>query len=235
MQEISDLLNFSASVILVLVTTAYVYITKRILEETREQLKLSYIPVLGINLDSIGISEVFGPNRRNMSARFSMINVGNAPAIDIKIDGEIVLHYSNINGETEISSRFEPAKIPFCMSVEKITDFRSPSFGNTCIMHIFDDFRECSRLNTLRIEKNPSQEPYMSTKMRLILYYRNSLNQYFESVYEVDLGCDKIPESNESKNLHIYPDPFFHSSPISEAKMRDIMTFRDEKRELCGW
>jgi len=221
--------------VLVIVTTIYVYVTKRILDETRKQSTLSYNPVLGVKLESVHVGQVFGPQRRQMGAEFTLLNIGNAPAVNILCDAEVVLKYSNIDKETEIPSRHEPTVIPFIQPGEAVKDFNYPNFGNTCVTHVLDDFRECSRLNKLRLEKDPTQEAYHATKLRIYAYYRNTLNQYFESIYEVQMGCDEIPQHDEIKELHLYPDPHFHSGPTTKKEMDERISLRNSKRNLCGW
>jgi len=111
-----------SSVILILVTAAYVVLTKQILESTKHEIELSYSPVIGIRLGDMNILPVFGDNRRSFGVDFSITNVGNAPAIEVQIDSEIELTHSNIEGENVIPARFEPSMIPFLRQGEEIPD-----------------------------------------------------------------------------------------------------------------
>jgi hypothetical protein len=168
LQQYSPAANVIATLALVSVTAYYVWLTKRILEATERQAKLYLNPVVGLKVKKINISEVFGPKRRNMGVELELINVGNAPAIEILVDAEIELRYSNIDGEEIIPARFEPDMIPF-LRPDETTDKARPAFGNTLITHFFDDVREASRLNIHRIDTDPSQEPYRTSILRAYL------------------------------------------------------------------
>ena len=43
-----------------------------------------------------------------MTVELELTNVGNAPAIELMLDSEVELRYSNINNENLIPARFEP-------------------------------------------------------------------------------------------------------------------------------
>jgi len=237
-----DVLNWvqlAANLVLVIITGIYVYLTKRILDSTIRQSKLVSNPVVGIRLGHMWIFEVYGPSRRNLSIGLNLTNVGNAPAIEVLVDAEIILQYSNIQGEKVIPGRFEPSSIPFIRPGEEITeDSRyNPNFGNTCIRHLLDDFRECHRLNMHRIETDPAKEPYNASMLRVCVYYRNNLGQYFESTYETYLHLGQIPEDDEATELaEIYvPTPKFYAGPISKKEMGNDISSRNSKRDLCGW
>ena len=88
-----------------------IWLTKRILGETVKQSRLTYNPVIGIKIKSIGISKVFGKDRRNLNVDLELINVGNAPAIEVQIDSEIIYTNSEIKGEKSIPARFEPSMV----------------------------------------------------------------------------------------------------------------------------
>ncbi|AEG18279.1 hypothetical protein [Methanobacterium paludis] len=251
LQAYSGLLSFISSIILVVVTGIYVYFTKKIMDTSIRQSNLVSNPVVGIKLGNMGISTVFGPSRRNMDIGLNLTNVGNAPAIEVLVDAEIEYQYTNINGEKIIPARFEPSSIPFIRPGEEVLEENqhNPTFGNTCIAHLFDDKRENSRLNIHRIENNPRKYPYPHSILRVYIYYRNNLGQYFESTYETqfDVGnsirkagepLDFIPpaddETCELRQIFI-PRPIFHSGPIKKEKMEKEIIHRDSKRNLCGW
>lgn len=99
MQQYSSAINALSTVILVFVTAWYAYLTKKILGVSETQSKLSLNPVLGLKIKEIEISEVFGPERRQIGIAMEITNVGNAPAIEVLIDAEIELRYSSINNE----------------------------------------------------------------------------------------------------------------------------------------
>lgn len=244
LQTNGSVVSLAATIVLVIITGIYVYLTKRMLDSTIRQSKLVSNPVIGIRLGHMTISKVYGPSRRNLAIGLNLTNIGNAPAIEVFVDAEIILQYSNIQGEKVIPARFEPSSIPFIRPGEEILEYPShnPGFGNTCITHLLDDFREYHRLNIHRIETDPTKEAYNASRLRVYVYYRNNLGQYFESTYETYLHIGKtpevkIPEDDETAELsQIYvPRPEFHTGPISKEKMDKDISFRNSKRDLCGW
>jgi hypothetical protein len=239
LQANTALVSLVSTIILLIINGIYIYLTKKTLDITVRQSNLVSNPVIGIRLGKMGISSVFGPSRRNLSIGLNLVNVGSAPAIEVLVDAEIVLQYSNIQNEKTIPARYEPASISFIRPSEEIPEngIHDPSFGNTCITHLLDDFRERKRLNTLRIETDPTKDPYDASMLRVCIYYQNNLSQYFESVYEVYLHLEKLPKDDETAELStIYiPRPKFHAGPISKEKMDKEISYRNTKRDLCGW
>jgi hypothetical protein len=259
-------LNYGAisvisSIVLVLVTAFYVYLTKKILDSTKHEFQISFSPVIGIRLNDMIISPVYGENRRTFNINVTIVNVGNAPAIEVLIDSEIELTHSNINGEKIIPARFEPTMIPFLRQGEELPNshevnaeshITSQSFGNSCINHMIFDFTKNHELNIERIHTNSSDEPYVSTKLRVFVYCKNHLNQYFLSQYETyiephrvegnPIPCSAILENpglpnNRTIDLiqHDIPRPIFLTKPISYDEMKRVINSRNEKRNLCGW
>ena len=239
LQTNGPIVSLAATIVLVIITAVYVYLTKRILDSTVRQSNLVPNPVIGIRLGHMGISKVYGPSRRNLSIGLNLTNVGNAPAIEVLVDAEIILQYSNIQDEKVIPARFEPSSISFIRPGEEMPEDPShdPSFGNTCITHLLDDFRECNRLNIHRIETDPTKEPFNASMLRVYVYCRNNLGQHFESTYETYLHLEKIPEDDETIELsQIYvPRPKFHAGTISKEEMDKSISHRNSERDLCGW
>lgn len=244
LQQYSGAFTFLATLVLVALTAFYVYWTKGILAATASQARLNLNPVISITVKKISISEVFGPKRRNMSVEVELSNVGNAPAIEVLVDSEVELRYSSVNGEKVIPARFEPDMIAFVKPGDQIDgDGLSPSYGNTFITHFFDDARESHRLNLHRIETDPTQESFKTSRLRVIAYYRNSLGQHFQSRYEIEIGLWRrnaekdIPEENESCEVNMFyiPRPSFHAEPANEEAIVKEIESRNLKRELSGW
>lgn len=242
LQHYSGALTFLATFILVAITGFYAFWTKGILAATASQSRLSLSPVIGIKVEKIVIGPVYGPNRRNMNVVLELSNVGNAPAIEVLIDSEIELRYSNINNEKIIPARFEPDMIPFIKPGDSLNGINS-CFGNTFITHFFDDVRESSRLNIHRIETDPTKESYKASRLRVIVFYKNSLGIYFKSSFEAEIGIWKslgekeIPADNKTAEVTIsyVPRPVFHASPIDEGLMGNEIQRRNKIRDLCGW
>jgi hypothetical protein len=234
LQQYSGALMVMATLLLAGITYYYARLTKTIVSTASKQLRLSLNPVIGIRVHGVRISHVFGGDRRDMSVDLELTNAGNAPAVEVLIDAEIQLRHSAIKSHNTIPMRFEPEMIPFIKPGDTISGPSFISFGNTLIIHFFDDVREQERLNLLRIETDPTQEAYKASRLRILAYYRNSLEQYFQSYYEVDIGFwkpskkveDLIPANDKSAyvSLSNVPRPVFQE--ISD---------RNKIRELCGW
>lgn len=244
LQQYSGAFTFLATLVLVALTGFYAYWTKGILAATANQSRLNLNPVIGITVKGISISEVFGPKRRNMSVEVELSNVGNAPAIEVLVDSEIELRYSLVNGEKAIPARFEPFMIPFVKPGDQIAGPGvSPSYGNKFITHFFDDARESHRLNLHRIETDPTQESFKTSRLRVMAYYRNSLGQHFRSHYEIEIGFWRtngekgIPDDNETceVDMSYVPRPAFHAEPADENAIAKEIENRNAKRKLSGW
>ena len=244
LQQYSGAFTFLATLVLVALTGFYAYWTKGILAATASQARLNLNPVIGITVKKISISEVFGPKRRNMSVEVELSSVGNAPAIEVLVDSEIELRYSTVSGEKVIPARFEPDMIPFVKPGDQIGGTRvSPGYGNTFITHFFDDARESHRLNLHRIETDPTQESFKTSRLRVMAYYRNSLGQHFRSQYEIEIGFwrrnggNGIPEDNETCEVDMFyiPRPTFRAEPANEDAIAKEIESRNAKRKLSGW
>ncbi|MCK5126480.1 MAG: hypothetical protein KAR42_09510 [candidate division Zixibacteria bacterium] len=239
----SALVHIIATLLLVLITAYYAYITRRILIATNEQSKLRLDPVIGIEIETINISKLYGPNRREMSVNMKIINVGNSPAIEILIDAEVELRYSSISDINIIPARLGPNFVPYLCPNEITDRFHSPSFGNKLICHFFDDVREARRLNIHRIETKPTEQSFSTSRLYIYAYYRNSLGQIFKSTYEIEIGLNKaemynpIPSDDEQVDVEMYyvPKPKFNTVPIESRVMDKELNSREANRNLCGW
>jgi len=161
------------------------------------------------------------------------------------VDAEIILQHLDIHGEKVIPARFEPSSISFICPGEEISENHShdPGFGNTCIKYLLDDFRKCYRLNIHRIDTEPTKDPYTASRLKVCVYYRNNLGQYFESRYETYLNIIKITEGKilednetaELSQIYIPTRSKFYAYPISKEEINKSISFRNSKRDLCGW
>ena len=121
-QNAIPILHLTSTIILVIITGIYVYFTKKIVDTAVRQSNLSFNPVIGIKLGKMKLSKVWFKDRRSLNIGIDLVNVGNAPAIDILVDGEIVLNYSDVNGEKNIPARIEPRVIVFlCRYIAEIS------------------------------------------------------------------------------------------------------------------
>ena len=141
------------NILLVIVTLAYVWLTRSMVKLAEKQVKLASNPILGIKITKMHISKVFGLKRRTLTVEIEVVNIGNGPAINIQIDGEIILSNNDIKGKKVIPAYDEPRRLPFLIAGQKWDDnFESNVyFGNKAILYLFDDFREAdlSRISQL--------------------------------------------------------------------------------------
>lgn len=204
----SDWIQIIINVILAIITIISVYYAKRTVQVAKKQLKLSANPVIGIEVKDIRIGEVFAKKykRRNMWVELEIANIGNDPAIQILVDGEIELQYANIDGETTIPSRFPPSQKSFLMSENKYSDIDIHlDFGNMFIKKFFESHRIMMDLNKKRIENTPWEDPYQTAKLNVYAYYSNNIGQYFRSEYSIFINLEgNIPKNNESAKIKKY-------------------------------
>lgn len=247
------------TIILVLITGYYAIVTNHLVKNSREQILMQYVPVLGVKIKKIEIGGEFGPGRRQLHIDMEITNIGNAPAINVLLDAEIQLQYSNIDNNNIIPSRFEPESIPFILSGNSVKNsdneerlnYFTPGFGNSLVYALLEDFKENERLNLERKENNILVE-YKKPKLSLFLYYQNSLSEFFKSTWEVFIDLEKIsipqpdgrtylspkyPEKNESVKIHELniPRPIFSTIHISKENIIDEIEKRNLKRDLSGW
>lgn len=75
--------------------------------------------------------------------------------IEVLVDAQIEIRYSNIKGKKVIPAGYEPDMIFFIKPGESVCGVGS-GFGNTLITRFFADVRESRRLNLHRIETDPT-------------------------------------------------------------------------------
>lgn len=240
--------------ILIAVTLTYVILTNKILRTADKQFKVASNPIIGLKIKKMHIGKVYGPKRRTLTISLDIQNIGNSPAMDIQIDGELILSHTSIDGQKTIPAYGEPRRLPFLTVGEKeVNDFETDvHFGNKAIIYLFDDFRENSRLNMHRIETDPTMESYKAAKVRIIVYYNNNLGQLFQSVYDthVDMGMDiknekdkviiknkDVPRDDEELELNHHPivRPVFYSKLLTTSELDSEMRERNIHRDLSGW
>ncbi|SMP72278.1 hypothetical protein [Anoxynatronum buryatiense] len=241
------------NILLVIVTLAYVLLTRSMVKFAERQVKVVSNPILGIRITKMHISKVDASRGRTLTVQIELVNIGNGPAIDIQIDGEIILSNSDVNGEKVIPSYTEPRRLPFLMVGEKSEDSFETNvyFRNKAILYLFDDFREEARLNQHRININPEMEAYKASKLIVIVYYSNNLGQQFKSSLEIyvnlgmEMNVDKdaksvtvkpkeIPTDDQEIELdnHPYIRPEFRSVLIKEKEIEQELVKRNSNRKL---
>jgi len=230
-------------------TSEYVELTRGILAETAAQSKLQYSPVIGITVDKMWISNKTQAEQiRDFAIYLTLLNLGNSPAIEIYVDGEIVLQHVEVHGYSEMPSRFWPCLIPFLKPDESVTEGAdkrfSPVFGYPCIQAMFEDWKHCfdeERWQTVveRVKEENDlnlwqrfNQVIRQPVLRIIVYYRNHLDQHFKSLYEIPLLLDQelTDDAIEVREAGV-PMPKFYAAPIAEAEMKEEMAEREIRRK----
>jgi len=158
------------------------------------------------------------------------------------IDSEIQLRYSKIEGESTIPMRFDAWMVPFLQPGQTENIVHGLEYGNSFLTHFFDDVRASTRLNLHRIETEPTKEPFNASRLKVIVYYRNSVGQHFRSFYEVEIDLDPkldnpIPRDDQEAEVVLinFPAPQFHAGPAEQFEIEQELKARHGKRNLCGW
>jgi hypothetical protein len=245
--ENSNFFQFLTNLALVIVTLIYVIYTKRIVDSTNQQIKFSHSPVLGISINKMVISSRYGHN--NLEVTLEIANLGNAPAIEILIDSEIELKYTDYDGEKVIPSSYKPYLTPYLQINEKFTTKLGTSkhFGAKPTYAIISDFKKMHILNMERRVINPLMESYDASTFRIFVYYKNNLNQNFMSYYETILSIspnentsilfnqdeNSVLPSNQLIQIseHPFKSPSFFTKPISDDIPRKEILVRNKKRD----
>jgi len=258
-----------ATAVLVGVTCWYVRLTRGILEETAEytavtkamheentkQARLIYSPVIGITIKNMTIGQVWGDERRNFGIELRLDNVGNAAAIEVRVDAVVTLRHVDIEGEDVIPARFKAATIPFIEASKFFTD--SPekhlgiNFGNKCIWAIVDDMKVCwdddrwVRVAGEVIQSGSRPRNFeegfellaKQPMLTVVAYYRNHIGQFFKSTYRIMLNIPDIVDDGESYDVGQVnvPRPYFHAEPIDKEVMDEELDNCDSLREIGGW
>jgi len=232
----SGALTFFATLILVFVTAVYVKYTQSMMKSAETQFISQQNPVIGIKINNMFLVDN-SDGYRQFNIDFTLINLGNAPALEVLIDSEIKSNFFDIKGENVIPSRWI-STIPYIRVGEELhsdpelkdTPFFSQSF-NSDVFEIMDKgFKKEQKLNDKRVKKNHESE-YYSNIISIEIYCKNSFNQFFKSHFETHLMLGKkFPGYIEVKPLFM-PAPKFYSKPISEDDFNKEISLRKLKRE----
>jgi hypothetical protein len=160
--------------------------------------------------------------------------LGNAPALEVLIDSEIKLNFSDIKGENIIPSRWDSV-VPYIRVGEELNSLNSEllfaqSFNSDLFEHMVQGFKKERELNDKLIKEN--LEPKYSSSILLIdAYCKNSFNQYFKSHFETHLIFPEYQENYTEVKPIYSPSQKFYSNPLSEDDYKKETTLRKLKRE----
>jgi hypothetical protein len=204
--KISPLLNVSASIILVIVTGIYVYLTKRILEATKQQSQLSLAPAIEVLLDS----EVEYRHTNISGEKFipSRFEPNKIPFIK---PSETLDKYHPSFGNKFITHFFDEVRESSRLNIHRIET--NPTQ---------EPYKE-SRLYVYCYYKNTFGQFFKSSYSIEIGLDPSSDNPFPKD----DETCEVV--------MYYIPRPSFHIEPISIKKMEDEIQKRNLKRDLSGW
>lgn len=235
-------INAVSTVVLVIVTSYYAFLTKKILEKNDEMTLINLNPSLGVKIVEIVISPLWGEGRRSLTSGLEITNIGNSTATDILLDGEIELSAAKF-GETQvIPMRFEPFCINFLPANQTVDD-QCLDFGHLAVEAFIQNEVEIHKQNVKRIELRPEWSSIKGGKLRIFLYYRNTMNKFFKTTFESHISLDhmglEIPEikgDSEYKVIPIFiPRPKMINQTTTLDEIESEIEHRNEKRDLSGW
>ena len=204
--NISPLLNVSASIILVIVTGIYVYLTKKILEATKQQSQLSLAPAIEVLLDS----EIEYRHTNISGEKF--IPSRHAPnSIPFIKPSETFNKYHPIFGNKFITHFFDEVREATRLNIHLIKT--NPTQ---------ESYKE-SRLYIYCYYKNTFGQFFKSSFSIEIMLDPFSNNP----IPKDDETCEVV--------MSYIPRPNFHIEPITIQKMEDEIQKRNSKRDLSGW
>jgi len=224
---------------LAIMTGIYACMTHKILLETRRQTKLMPNPVLAIHLHALEMEEGPDGSARNLAIHFDLSNKGNAPAIDVSTDAEIVLHYTYRNGQQELPAHSAGGRIAFIGtkkrdSVAALDPKEYPRFGPITLDHLRREFLKRAELASKGQDTGSNPIKYEPPILRIHAYYRNNLQQYFKSLYEAYLDASMAPGGQRITDLSPAksPAPTFSAYTVSKQDMDKELSGRNQKRRL---
>lgn len=256
-QDLWGLGTVLLAIVLSTITAIYVFFTKELLESERERDLLSYSPFVGINVTEIEMQE------RYIRVKTSIRNGGNAPAIDVRADAEIALQVVNIQGESNVPAHFPSNHIPYITddNEETTIDFL---FGPITVDAVKQDIARALEFGPTK--PIPKRLPdgiwqrvgfvMIRPELRIIIFYRNHLKQYFQSVYKANITIKSVGRMGEpmlskdemtnpcvllgTNKVEIWGNPpifdeDFTAEPVAELDVRRQLESRDMNRDIGGF
>ena len=243
-----DLITTALTTVLALLTIILTYQTVRL---SSKGVSGQVRPAIAISIKSLKMGSKFNDGKRqSFSVLVELKNIGNAAAIFVSADSEIVLKYKTVSGGTTIPQRFPP-EILSTLSVNEHfpIDF---SFGNLACAALLADCREQDRLNRKRIEENPTQEPHGGPRIRVTVHYRDLHNDELVSRFECRFGPYRseddgagnthfagwgTPDEDEDIEFSLLRDNEmkFSVRSISKVQLKKEIEAREARRKFSGW
>ncbi len=246
-QTYSGAITALATVVLAVLTFVYVFFTKKTLSETIKQSKLSLVPIIGVSITN----SVILKSNNFLSIDIELANLGTAAALDIVVDSEIQLKYSEISGRKVIPMKNRVLIRQFIRPNYYIKD-KKDKYGTT-VEYGFNLFYTKDLVEALNKDFNelvfldskagyntftPILSPFHTTKLIIYVYYKNSLDQYFYSRYETEIAYAISDINSETQAVFHSRErnkSSFNTSTINKADIGKEIKKRDELRELFPW
>ena len=180
------------------------------------QIRLAFNPYIGVDFGRVEFVGGYDASKEDfdnnsylyMTVLFECYNLGNSPAIEVIIDSELELPYTDTNGLINIPSEAN-CHISFIDNSDKDHDkmksWNKITFNEKCAEIIKQDILK----GTEACDKNHKKKRIL----RLFIYYKNSLGIYFKSTYEtwIDFSAsNRYPYSIDelsADEIKINPSP----------------------------
>lgn len=203
------------STITAIITLVYVVFTHNQMKAAQESahlmekdLILGRQPCIVPSITKINSNAALSNGRRQMPVFVNLNNIGDAPALSVYCIGYLVLHHTKLSDGSTIVDMFTG---PYYLPSVKINEDCDAHihFENRQIDLLFADLEVSMEKNWERIEKNPSKHHFRGTDIVLVVFYKNMLNQWFESklTREIVWAKDKIERIPKDGNLNKYTYP----------------------------
>jgi len=147
------------TVVLASVNAIYAYFMREVLVSEGERDLLSFSPTIGIEVGDISTST------NGIELPVSIMNGGNAVAIDVRIDADVILKCALIEGYSMIPSFFQPISVPFMFNDNSQLE-KKIYFGPSCLDALRQDIEMCTRRSGLasQLMTHASELSLRSTK-----------------------------------------------------------------------
>ena len=184
--DYAGVLSLLSSLAMIVVTVIYVTQTKRqanyakkSAELVAEQIKTDKQPCIVPNVtDSHG--SAFGASdytRIQLEFKIDLKNVGDAPAINIYTFAELELQFTSdtYGKKALLSAALLPRFVQALSGGEK--EIVGVHFETFEVKALARELAKAYEMNTERIEKNPSQHPYIGAKLIVRVLFKNLMGQ----------------------------------------------------------
>lgn len=211
-----------------------ILLTMKMLNNSITQTKLMRNPMISIEFGRAYLDKYKDSNSKlkwKLGLLFNCLNAGNGPAIEVFTESEIELQYTDINGLKNI-----PSIGVYNTSIIKINEnsmafWNKTKFSTVSLEKIRED-----------IIKGREKDGDMAKPpiVRIYVYYKDTLNQYFRSVYPTCIDFSSLtimPDASEVTDSSYYFNQIdtthsFSYEQITKKEMLAQMERRKKDRDL---